>query len=410
MLVLVNPVSTGTRLTEAFREEGADFVSLYEPHLAAARDADTTSPRTMTHHSTETTLAALRELKPTAVIAASEYGVLLADALAHELGLDHHAPEQAAARRDKQLMVQALEGAALPAARTRSVATERELRQALSELHVYPVMVKPRDSAGSDGCTICHTPEEAVEAYRATAHRTNLMGGTNEQVLVQEFLTGTQYIVNTVSMAGRHLLTEVYAERIDHTEGAPVLRHIVSRPVLTPAEAEMADYVFRCLDALGIREGAAHTEVMLTAGGPRLVEVNSRIMGPSLAPDPYHAAFGYSHQHLVAERFLRPDDFARRFDAPYGAARAVAKIFLRPDRPGVLLSADGVRTLRRLPGFHSVDRLPAVGEPLKDRHLTTGACGIAFLVHEDEELLRNSLDVVHDMEDAGLFYRLGPEE
>ncbi|MDN3295059.1 ATP-grasp domain-containing protein [Streptomyces ficellus] len=410
MLVLVNPVSTGTRLAEALREEGADFLSLYEAHLGPARDADTTSPRTLTHHSTDTTLAALRELKPTAVIAASEYGVLLADALAHELGLDHHRPEQAAARRDKQLMVRALEAAAVPAARTRSVGTERELAQALDEVPGYPVMVKPRDSAGSDGCTICHTRQEALDAYRATAHRTNLMGGRNDHVLIQEFLTGTQYIVNTVSMAGRHLLTEVYAERIDRTEGAPVLRHIISRPTLTPAEADMADYVFRCLDALGIREGAAHTEVMLTAHGPRLIEVNSRIMGPSLAPDPYHAAFGYSHQHLVAERFLRPDDFARRFETPYGAARAVAKIFLRPHRAGVLLAADGVRTLRRLPGFHSIDRLPVVGEPLRDRHLTTGACGIAYLVHEDEDLLRHSLDVVHDMEDAGLFYRLGPEE
>lgn len=172
----------------------------------------------------------------------------------------------------------------------------------------------------------------------------------------------------------------------------------------------MVDYVLECLGALGIREGAAHTEVMLTPAGPRLVEVNSRVMGPSLAPDPYHAAFGYSHQHLVAERFLRPDDFARRFELPYTAARTMAKIFLRTPRPGVLRAIDGARVLRRMPGFHSIDRLPVVGEAIRDRHLTTGAGGIAYLVHEDEELLQSSLGVIHALEDTGGFYRLDEQD
>jgi hypothetical protein len=143
---------------------------------------------------------------------------------------------------------------------------------------------------------------------------------------------------------------------------------------------------------------------MLTAAGPRLVEVNSRVMGPSLAPDPYHAAFGYSHQHLVAERFLRPHDFARRFDLPYGGGRILAKVFLRSFHDGVLAAVDGARTLRRLPGFHSIDRLPATGAAIPEPTLTTGASGIAYLVHEDEELLHSSLEFIHHLEDDGAFY------
>ncbi|WP_406839907.1 ATP-grasp domain-containing protein [Streptomyces sp. AHU1] len=409
MFILVDPVSTGAALAAAFTEEGAECLHLYDASLRDAYDADD-SPRTLLHEDLTKTLELLEELPVTAVIAASEYGVLLADELAVALGLPHHRPELAAARRDKELMVRALDRAGVPTARTASVRTEDELSRLLSGWDTYPVMVKPRNSAGSDGCVISPDRDTALQAFRDIVHRRNLMGEVNEDVLVQEFLTGTQYIVNTVGLAGRHLVSDVYAERIDHVDGAPVLRHIISRPLLEPAEAGLVDYVLECLDALGIREGAAHTEVMLTPAGPRLVEVNSRVMGPSLAPDAYHAAFGYSHQHLVTERFLRPDEFVRRFELPYTAARTIAKVFLRPHRPGVLRSIEGARILRRMPGFHSIDRLPAVGEPLKDRYLTTGACGIAYLVHEDEELLLNSLAVLHSLEDAGGFYQLDDQD
>ncbi|MFF1481922.1 ATP-grasp domain-containing protein [Streptomyces sp. NPDC058301] len=411
--VLVDPVSTGRELAAAFREEGAHVLHLYEAALQAEHALDT-GPHT--HLLTQDGPGAVQEAAEllrahpvAAVIAASERGVRFADALAHVLELPHHEHRLAPARRDKELMVRALEDAGVPAARTRTIASVAELDKVLDAWGTAPgtpLVIKPRDSAGSDGCTVVTGRAQAHAAVETTLLRSNLMGETNTDLLVQEYLAGTQYIVNTVSMAGRHLVTEVYRERIDTRDGAPVLRHIISRPELDERERTLTDYVLRCLDALGIKEGAAHTEVMLTAAGPRLVEVNSRVMGPSLTPDPYHAAFGYSHQHLVAERFLRPEEFARRFDLPYGGGRTLAKIFLRGFRDGVLASVEGARTLRRLPGFHSIDRLPATGAAIPDPTLTTGAAGIAYLVHEDEDLLRSSLEFVHHLEDDDAFYRM----
>ncbi|WP_101257883.1 ATP-grasp domain-containing protein [Streptomyces barkulensis] len=411
MIALVNPVSSGSELAAAFAEEGADCLLVHTRDQASAfHRATANGRRSHLHTELAGTAEYLRSAGVRTVIAASEFGVTLADELSELLGLPHHRHELRAARRDKYLMARALADAGLPHARTVLLRTEAELRDALDGWDAFPLVIKPLNSAGSDGCHISADAAEAVAAFRRIAGRPNLTGEVNDAVLLQEFLQGTQYIVNTVSMEGRHLTSEVYAERIDRSEGAPVLRHIISRPVLNDAERELVDYVSRCLDALGIREGAAHTEVMLTGRGPRLVEVNSRVMGPSLAPDPYHAAFGYSHQHLVVERFLRPQEFARRFELPYTAARTVAKVFLRPHRPGVLLAVEGARVLRRLAGFHSIDRLPAVGEPIHDRHLTTGRSGIAYLVHEDEDLLLSSLGVLHDLEDTGGFYRLAEAE
>ncbi|MER7399935.1 ATP-grasp domain-containing protein [Streptomyces sp. NPDC000151] len=410
MIALVNPVSTGAELAAAFEEEGGSCVHVYSAGQRAAHEADPHPFRLLIDGPAAVAPAAeqLSRLGVDTVMAASEYGVTLADELAELLGTPHHDPARRAARRDKYLMIQALKAAGLPHARTVTVTSEPELDKILDDWDDYPLVVKPLDSAGSDGCTLCPDRDTARAAFRQVTGATNLMGSTNNEVVVQQCLNGVQYIVNTVSMGGRHLLTELYAERIDRVDNAPMLRHIISRGSLSGPEQELVDYVLSCLDALGIREGAAHTEVMLTPEGPRLVEVNSRVMGPSLAPDPYHAAFGYSHQHLTAERVLRPDEFQRRFDLPYAPARTVAKVLLRPHADGVLEALDGLRVLRRMPGFHSIARLPVVGEPVRDRYLTTGACGIAYLVHEDAQLLESVLETLHEIEDSGDFFRLRP--
>ena len=69
------------------------------------------------------------------------------------------------------------------------------------------------------------------------------------------------------------------------------------------------------LDALGIRFGPAHTEVMLTATGPVLVESGARMHGS--VPDEIVDRCTPSHQTLTAEAYLEPRSVARRAARPY---------------------------------------------------------------------------------------------
>lgn len=403
MIVLVNPVSSGAKLAEAFAEQDAACLHLYTPDLAPSPATDA---RMLVHQDLGRTLRELGDRGVSAVIAASEFGVLLADQLAHRLGLPHNAIEHSRARRDKLLMAEAVRAAGLPVAWSASVGSRAALGRTLAEAP-FPVMVKPRSSAGSDGCRICRTPDEALTAFDDIFAGANLMGEVNTEVLVQEYLDGPQRIVNTVSMDGKHALSDYYHCRVDNTAGgAPVYRHIRTPLRLDERDREIIEYALSCIDALGITEGAAHTELRHTARGPRLVEVNSRVMGPCLEPDPYFAALGISHQHLLVERHLEPNRYAGRFGAGYAPSRGLVKIFLRAHRDGVLRGMPGIGTLRRVRGFHSIARLPTIGEPVPDRLLTTGASGIAFLVHPDESVLIESADVVHELEDTGRLYHV----
>jgi hypothetical protein len=406
VIALVNPVSSGAELARAFHERGTACVHVYGPGVPVG--ASPAGVRVISCSDVAVAERELRALGVSAVVAASEFGVRPADELAHRLGLPGNTYELSEARRDKSLMMRRLQQQGLRATRTAIVRTEAELDQALAGFP-FPLVVKPRDSAGSDGCRVCADPEQARAAFAQVINERNLMGHTNDAVLVQEYLDGPQFIVNTVSAGGRHTLGELYAARIDRQPGgAPVFRHMISVRTLDGSDKELVGYVFDCLDALGVSEGAAHTEVRRTPDGPCLVEVNARVMGPCLAPDAYFAAFGYSHQHLVVESMVDPAVFALRDASGYGPDRHVAKVFLRAHRDGVVRAVPGLDLLRRLPGFHSVARLAEIGRPVPDRLLTTGASGIAFFVHEDPATIENALRVLHELEDAGRFYELEP--
>ena len=63
--------------------------------------------------------------------------------------------------------------------------------------------------------------------------------------------------------------------------------------------APLRDYAAHCLDAVGFDWGASHIEIMLTREGPRLVEINGRLVGARI-PRLMSYALGYSvHEQLI---------------------------------------------------------------------------------------------------------------
>lgn len=406
MIVLVDPVSTGPTLSAAFVERGENPLHLYGPHLQEAYASDPHANKWLMSDE----LSALHRLAAMpvhAVIAGSEWGVTTANRLAHALGLPHHLNSRVRARRDKAAMNYALQDAGLPAARTVYVFADDDIAAALTGFD-FPVFVKPVGSAGADGCAICTEPEEVHAAVRAGLGQRNLLGANNPAMVIQDYLDGPQFIVNTVSLGGRHLLSDIHTVRIDQIGQRSVLRHSLLVTALDEQAAAMVAFTLDCLDAVGVREGGAHTEVRMTRNGPRLIEVNARIMGASLQPALYRGALGYSQADLVAERFVDPDAFAERFTDPYAPKAAMAMAFLNVTAPGTVLASPGVDRVRGLPGFHSMEKMPEIGTTIDEPWLCTGQAGMAYFLHQDREVLANSLHELHRLEDDRELHHMRP--
>lgn len=399
-VVVVHPSSSGVSLSSAIEELGGIAVHLWQSSHKDAWEQDPHPHKVLNTDGTET-LRALRELAPVAVCPGSEFAVTLANDWSATLGLSHNDPKRTLARRDKQEMLTAVAAAGLATPWSRTLAGPDDVDALLAGLDDFPIVVKPAGSAGSDGCAMCHNADDVHAAYQAVAGQVNLLGSTNTHILAQEFLSGPQYIVNTVSRGGRHLLADVYLYRIDEVAGKPLIRDAVVRTALTEAEQQAVEYTLDCLDALGIREGAAHSEVRITGRGPRLIEVNSRLMGPVLPADVYVPALGFSHATLLAQSVLRPESFHQQLGRPYRPARAFGLVLLRTYRTGRIQAMNGLDAIRRIRGFHSFARLPRAGQRVSPENLVTnGTTGLAYFVDDDPHIVAMALEETHALEDA----------
>ena len=405
-IVLIDPVSSGTSLAEAFAERGIETFHVYQPELRSAYEADTAPGGKMLHDTFTQTRSALKVLGADAVLAGSEAGVTLAEELAAALGLAHNTLELAPARRDKLRMAQALEAAGVPGGRTEAVADEAELDAALSRFENYPIVVKPAASAGSDGLAICDTPDDVRRAFHTLLGESNLLGLVNEVVLLQEYLGGPHYILDTVSVDGRHVVSDVLIVRFDEVQGKPIQRHKILRRELDANDRDIVEYGLRCLDALGVTNGAAHTEIRLTERGPLLIEVNSRLMGPVLPCDAYVSALGHSQATLLADAVLGTAAFEEYAARPYAPRQYIGFVFMRTKGTGTVRGMSGLDRVRRLPTFHSFAKLPTIGTEIKDPLLTTGNAGLAYFTGPSAEAILQDIGHLHAWEDDGLLYTM----
>jgi hypothetical protein len=97
-----------------------------------------------------------------AVIAGAETGVELADALSEKLGIRTNGTHLSEARRNKYVMGETIRAAGLRAVKQLKASSWEEVENFLDAWKPDPfkVIVKPLDSAGSDGVTLCLSRDE----------------------------------------------------------------------------------------------------------------------------------------------------------------------------------------------------------------------------------------------------------
>lgn len=406
-VVLVDPMSSGMDLAQAFRERGVEPFHVYQRHMTGHCELDPAPGGKLLHESVSETCTVLKDLGAQAVLAGSETGVPLADELAAGLGLPHNTPRLAPARASKLEEVRALWAAGVPCARTEEVVDPAGLDAVLARFDRYPLVVKPVASAGSDGLAICAGPDEVRAAVEGLLGHRNAVGSINDSVLVQEHLAGPQFIVNTVSVGGRHVLWNVELHHFEEVGGKPIARHTISRRELDVADRGVVDYCLRCLDALGLENGAGHTEIRLTDRGPRLIEVNFRLMGPCLPADIWVPALGSSHATLFAESVLGTPGYQERANGPYTPPdRHLGAVFMRAGGSGRVLGMPGLERIRRLATFRAFARLPRLGTEISNPLMTTGSGGMAYFTDPDVGAVLADIARVHDLVDSGQLYAM----
>ncbi|MFC1409696.1 ATP-grasp domain-containing protein [Streptacidiphilus sp. N1-12] len=259
---------------------------------------------------------------------------------AERLGLAAN-PSRAVARlNDKSLLRRLLAEHGLSPVEVRRFDTSDQVRSALGEL-TLPVVAKPTALAGSRGVRLISGPADLAAWERSLAGY-----GYRGPVLVEEYLRGPEYSVETLSAEGRHQLVGITAKEVTAPPTFVETAHTHPAPLPAADERAMAELVTRMLDAAGHRFGPVHTEVVLTGAGPRVVESQTRLGGGRI-PLLVQLSRGYDLERAVFAAL------AGRLE-PAGPARGVARIEFFDFRPGTVVSVSGVEQAGALPFVHEL--------------------------------------------------------
>ncbi|MEV0415188.1 ATP-grasp domain-containing protein [Streptomyces sp. NPDC050448] len=344
--VIVDGYSVGKYLPAAFRRLGADVVHLQSTpaFLDSVPPPDLRPYRANVVQDPADPGRTARELADyglCGVLPGQETGVPPADRMAELLGLPGNPSATSALRRDKYRMIEALRAAGIRCADQLKSSDPDEVL-AWAQTTGYPVVVKPLSSASTDKVSVCRGPDEARAAVAEVLGSHDIFGRHNTEVLVQSFLDGTEYIVDVVRGpgGGRHVCG-VWRYEKTLIGSRPVYDKDVLLDPGAPPVAPLVAYLDTVLDALDIRFGAAHAEIMLTAAGPVLVEVGARLDG-LMDPGHHDSCLDGNQADLLALACVRPEEYARRYpgDTMYRKHREGMVMHVQTTRSGVVEAVD----------------------------------------------------------------------
>lgn len=408
--VTVDAYSSANFLPPAFARQGVDVVHVqttpeFMPRMAPPRLADYRDNIVL--EDDDTAIARLAAYDPICVIAGQEYGVPVADRLSERMGLPTNGTALSTARRDKYEMIEVVRSAGLRCARQIRGNDPVAIRHWIEAEGVLPCVVKPLQSASTDGVTICTTIDQVGPAIAVVLAENDIFGNRNLEVVVQSFLDGPEYIVDTVSCRGRHAIAGVWAyEKRLLGSGKRIYDKDVLCAIAHPHAKAVVDYAQPCLDAFEIAHGPTHIEIIVTPDGPALVEIGARLNG-NLHPAFHDACLGRNQADLTALAYADPNRFLSTAVGPYADPRQSAIVLhLTVEQEGEVVDIDPEAKARieSLPTVMAVQFKLGPGDRVKPTVDLLTSPVRAFLTGADEAAIRSDCAAIQGLQHR--IYRL----
>jgi biotin carboxylase len=225
--------------------------------------------------------------------------------------------------------------------------------------------------------------------------------------LVEEYLEGPLVSVETVSYQN-----EVHVLGItDRSVGKPpyFVAETASFPAKMDHEHEVIQMVIDALQAIHFDFGPAHTEVIITKDGPRIVEINPRLAGGPISLM-MNWSFGRSFHEEIVKMFM---GMPFSFESERKGIGAYLRIF--SDKTGILKNIEGLDLAYQVPGIKNIYLEHELGDLVSHspKGLADGLGVISAFGEDKEEIIKNlyearsKLNVVVHRVDKTFFHLKG---
>lgn len=161
----------------------------------------------------------------------------------------------------------------------------------------YPIIVKPSDRSGSLGVSKICAPAEYYPAIELAMDKS-----FKHEAMIEEFIEGREISVEFISYKGKHYPLQITDKVTTEAPHFVELAHHQPSTLSSDMFAKIYKITENALDALGITNGASHSEYKITKEGRIVVmEIGGRMGGDFIGSDLVRLSTGYDFVKGVIE-------------------------------------------------------------------------------------------------------------
>jgi biotin carboxylase len=292
---------------------------------------------------------------------AADRAVPVVARVAELLGLPGIGSETAHLATNKIAMRRAFAERGVPQPQFAAVRTLPEVHGAARTVG-FPAVLKPADSAGQRGIFLVRSDDELAAQLALT-----LAASPSHEAIVERFHEGRE--VNTLLVAREHdvrLVTASDRVRPDGIGFGVALAHVYPTTLFGDLLAEVERVAVAAVHALGLRNGVAYPQLLVSGSEVRVVEIAARIPAGQMDEVP-RLGVGIELLEVALKQALGepvPDELVTpRFQQPLAIRFLTAKPGPLP--LGVVRAVGPLDKARAFPGVERVDTWIEPGETIR---------------------------------------------
>ena len=203
------------------------------------------------------------------VTAATDKPLVMMARVAKKYGFPFFSVDTAQWSTDKFQMKHRFMEGGIPCAKGRLVHSADEV-----EDFEYPVIIKPRDNSGSRGVKLCRNREELADAITEALPYSHL-----DTVLVEEFIEGKEYSIESLHHDGKHEVVQFTEKKTTEFPYNVELGHIQPADISEENKQEIRKIISDIGHALCFENCPSHTELKINQRGIFVIETSPRLGG-----------------------------------------------------------------------------------------------------------------------------------
>ena len=295
--------------------------------------------------------------------------------VAKEMGLVGISEQTALKATNKAFMRQCLKEHGVPVPEFFCVNTREEFSKAIEHFKLINIncIVKPADNSGSRGVDMLSDLSDVEALGKAFAYSKSYSrsGG----ILVEEYMEGPEVSVETLSIDGECHIIQI-TDKI--TTNAPYFVEMGhSEPSALPDEIKqkVIQITKSAVKAIGIENGPSHTELKITAEGPKIVELGARLGGDNITTHLVPLSTGVNMVECCIRIAIGDKaDIEKKFD------KGAAIRYLKADI-GEIKEIKGINDAETMKGIQQVSIVKGVGN--LSTEIKSSVDRIGFVIAQD---------------------------